>query len=60
MEELKRRNVTLESPVRFLQNESGVELRRLLKTVNLLRNRIRLMAKRLKKVDEFVKAWERA
>jgi hypothetical protein len=37
-----------------------VELRRLLETVNLLRNRNRLMVKRLKKVEEFVKAWERA
>jgi hypothetical protein len=42
VEELKRRNVTLEQQVRFLQNGTGVEVRRLLETVNFVEDRNRL------------------
>ena len=57
MDELKKKNVSLEQELRFLRDGGDKAVQELLETVMLLRQKNEVLVKRLKRVDEFIKTW---
>lgn len=57
VDELKRKNVSLEHELRFLRDGSDRAVQELLETVKFLRQKDEVLTKKLKRVDEFIKTW---
>jgi hypothetical protein len=57
VDELKKKNASLEQELRFLRDGSDKAVQELLETVRLLRQKNEVLTKRSKRVDEFIKTW---